>query len=313
MTTKAVAWQYNRRGPLPSTLEKKEIQLPSLKVGESLVKIHAAALNPVDWKVASISPPLLKKLPHTAGADFSGEIIEVVHPSTSTIGMDADPPWLQEGAKVYGILSVDVTMRSGQGTLATYAIVKNSDLGEIPKDMNMEDAAGITLVGLTAAVLASKVKSKDRILVLGGTKQNDGIPQLQEKYSSEPFDLILDCVGSFKVYNACPAFLKKEGAYINIGASSLDLSNFRASVVSLVKNLLPTLFRPAMLGGVPRKYSTTGLDKKFMKQLREYIDSGKVKPLTDKVFQFDEAPKAYEYLIGGRATGKVVVKVTDSK
>jgi NADPH:quinone reductase-like Zn-dependent oxidoreductase len=302
-------------------------------------------------RIAGIFPSLLNKMPHTAGADYAGEIIEVEHPTTSSIGLDADPPWLQEGAKVYGILPADSAFKNGRGTLATYAVAQNAEMGEIPDGMSIEDAAGITLVGLTAATLAAKVKANDRVLVLGGTtavgllliqmclvekasfivatcssskssavtkagahefidyKQNAGIPQLKEKYSSKTFDLVLDCVGSFETFNACPAFLKKDGTYFNIGASSLDLSNLRGSVGSFVKNTMQTMLRPAMLGGTPRKYVTTGLDKKLIKQLREYIDSGKVKPLTDKVFEFDEAPKAYEYLIGGRATGKVVVKV----
>lgn len=76
-TRSACAWQYDRSGALPTTLKKTQVQLPALKTGEVLVKVHAAALNPVDWKIAALAPGPLNKLPHTAGADFAGEVVSV--------------------------------------------------------------------------------------------------------------------------------------------------------------------------------------------------------------------------------------------
>jgi NADPH:quinone reductase-like Zn-dependent oxidoreductase len=351
-TTSATAWQYNKRGPLPSTLEKKEVQIPSLEPGQVLIKVHAAALNPVDWKVAGAMPSLVNKMPHTAGADFAGEVVSV-QPSKEWQGQGNDDlDWLKEGAKVYGILPVDEAFKTGWGTLSTYAIAKSTAIGLIPKEMSFEDASGITLTGLTAATLAARVKPKDRVLILGGTTtvgllliqmciaegashvvatcssskssavkkagahefidyQSGAVSQLESKYSSDPFDIILDCVGSFDTYRACPSFLKKDSTYVNIGASSFDISRLFRSVGAFAKNTIQTLILPAMLGGTPRKYVTTGLDVKYMPELRKYIDSGKVKPWTDSVFAFSDTPKAYEYLIKGRALGKVVVKVVD--
>lgn len=350
MTTTATAWRYDRRGPLPTTLKKTEVSLRELKPGEVLVKVYAASLNPVDWKVAALAPGLFNKLPHTAGADFAGKVVTV---STSTDEkVSNSTSWVKPGVRVYGIVPVDESIWSGDGTISTYTIAKITSIGPIPDGMSFIDASGITLVGLTAASLSNKVKSNDKVLILGGTTsvgllliqmclaegaskvvatcstskssavqkcgahefvdyQNDAETQLKLKYGSNPFDIVFDCVGSFSTFRASPAFLKTQGSFINVGASTLDGSNLLSSTAGFFKNAIQTELIPSWLGGTPRKYIFTGLDVKNLPSLIQYISSGKVKPWTDSIFSFDEAPKAYEYLMKGRALGKVIVKVLD--
>lgn len=69
--------------------------------------------------------------------------------------------------------------------------------------------------------------------------------KLKERYSSDQFDVILDCVGSFQTYRACSAFLKTQGSYVNVGASSLDASRLLGSTVSFVKEVAQTTLLPA--------------------------------------------------------------------
>lgn len=349
-STTASSWRYNRRGAIPTTLKKVDVPLRELKAGEVLVKVHAASLNPVDWKVAALAPGLLNKLPHTAGADFAGEVATVLASADESVSSATS--WVKPGVRVYGIVPVDEAIWSGEGTIATYTIAKITSIGPIPDGMSCVDASGITLVGLTAASLSIRVKSNDKILILGGTTsvgllliqmcivegaskvvatcsgskasavqkcgaheyvdyQKDAEAQLKEKYGSDPFDIVFDCVGSFPTFRASPAFLKREGSFVNVGASTLDGSNLLTSTAGFFKNAIQTELVPSWLGGTPRKYVFTGLDVKNMPILIQYISSGKVKPWTDSVFSFDEAPKAYEYLMEGRALGKVVVKMLD--
>lgn len=346
--TTATAWQYGKRGNLSQTLESKQVQIPAPKSGEVLVKVYAAALNPVDWKIAALMPGWINKLPHTAAADFAGQVV--------TIGSDTDikdKPWLKQGARVYGALTPDETMKSGGGSLSTFLLAKTVSLSLIPEGLSYIDASGYGICGTTAATMVSKMKKQDRVLVLGGTtsvglyllqmcreeqaslivatsskekassakqagadeivdyRSEDAETILKERYGSNPFDVIFDCVGSFKTFAACASYLKKDGIYLNVGASDLDPNRTLRSGLELAKNTIWYTLRPRLLGGTPRKYLFSGRDNSYISRMADYVTYGKIKPWTDSVFSFEEAPKAYAYLGKGRALGKVVVKVQD--
>jgi hypothetical protein len=83
------------------------------------------------------------------------------------------------------------------------------------------------------------------------------------------------------------------------------------------------------LGGIPRKFSMLHLDKTLFPELQRLVDSGalfgrgcpaqqltrrtgKIRPVVDRTFAFDEARDAYAYLIDGRALGKVNVAAARS-
>ncbi|UZJ51439.1 hypothetical protein CBS101457_000759 [Exobasidium rhododendri] len=348
-TTPATAWRYHKRGLLPTILKKEEVEVRDLKSDEVLIKVHAAALNPVDWKIASLMPGFVNKLPHTAAADFAGEIVRF---NTGVQSQQKD--WIKASTRVYGIVPADETMKTGEGSLSTHLIAKCSNIAPIPENMSYEDASGLALVGLTAASLGAGVKKGDRVLILGGTtavgllliqmciavgvsyvaatastdkmkiveelgahkvfdyRKSDVEATLKTEFSSEPFDYVLDCVGNFETFRASPGFLKQTGQFINVGASGLDLTRLVPSVLEFAKGVITTLLLPVWLGGTPRKYVLASLDLKHMDKLSDYVSSGKVRPRVDTVFRWEEAPKAYEYLIKGRATGKVVVKVGSS-
>lgn len=65
-----------------------------------------------------------------------------------------------------------------------------------------------------------------------------------------------------------------------------------------------------MLGGVPRTFKQLKLDDSRMEELGQLVSAAVLHPVVDREFTFEEAPRAYKYLIEGRATGKVIVQVT---
>ncbi|KAN0065836.1 hypothetical protein ACQY0O_000966 [Thecaphora frezii] len=341
------AWQYTRRGLLPATLCKTDTaKLPELQPDQVLIKVHAAALNPVDWKVAASVPGFLQKFPKTASSDFAGDVV-AVKPGSET----ARKPWLQPGARVYGFVHPDKGFKTGLGSLATYTVADANVVAPIPASMSYEDAAGLTLVGLTAEVLASKVKKGDKVLILGASsavglvltqmckahgaakvvatasgekcqivkergvdeaidyRATDADKELRHLHGSEPFDVVLDCVGSMSTYFASPGFLKPGGVYYNVGASALDGGNLLSSALHFLRDVVRALYWPRWLGGTPRKYVMALTEIQFMDRLQAHVERGEVTPKVEWVFAFDEARKAYEHLLKGRSVGKVVVKV----
>jgi NADPH:quinone reductase-like Zn-dependent oxidoreductase len=65
----------------------------------------------------------------------------------------------------------------------------------------------------------------------------------------------------------------------------------------------------ALIGGAKRLAGITAGSRAMLEQLVRFVDVNKITPAVDRVFSFDEAPSAYEYLEGGRHFGKVVVDV----
>jgi NADPH:quinone reductase-like Zn-dependent oxidoreductase len=119
---------------------------------------------------------------------------------------------------------------------------------------------------------------------------------------SQPFDFILDNVGTPALYWTSPSFTKPGAKYVQVG-----------SEVSLpfVYDIAYRFLVPTWLGGGQRPFAFGLASTNFADymMLGKLIVAGKVKPVIDEVFGFEHAPKAYEKLRTGRAKGKIVIRV----
>jgi NADPH:quinone reductase-like Zn-dependent oxidoreductase len=138
------AIQLNESAPLPTASRQ-------LALGESLIMVHAASLNPVDYKLPEL--PIVGRMaiskPATPGLDFAGKVVQV--------GPDCH---VKVGQMVFGKLEPNQQF----GTLGEYIIGSKS--GTVP----VEQAATLGVCGLvTYQALAPNVKPGGRVLVNGGS------------------------------------------------------------------------------------------------------------------------------------------------
>ncbi len=125
-----------------------EMPTPVLKNDQVLVKVHAASINPLDSKIAAgaFKPILPYRTPFVLGHDLAG-VVEQVGSAVRRF---------KPGDAVYG------RPRDGAiGTFAEFIAVNEADLATKPKNLTMEEAASIPLVGLTAwQVLVERAQVK---------------------------------------------------------------------------------------------------------------------------------------------------------
>jgi len=135
-------------------------------------------------------------------------------------------------------------------------------------------------------------------------RKHDPLPAyLAQQYGDKPFDFVLDCVGTQALFVHSPAYLKAEGAVVNIGALE--------GVTVTVRNVLFNMWLPTWLGGVPRRYImfSTPPARDDAVYLARLIEEGRVRIPVDSVFDMEDAVRAYERIATKRARGKVVVRV----
>jgi NADPH:quinone reductase-like Zn-dependent oxidoreductase len=157
------AWQWSQ---CPDVLENA-IELNALAIlptrnrslapGESLIQVHAAALNPVDYKLPEL--PVVGRMaifkPATPGLDFAGKVVQV--------GPECR---VKVGQMVFGKLEP----KQQFGTLGEYVVGSRAGTVPIPDGVIAEEAATIGVCGLvTYQALAPNVKAGDRIFVNGGS------------------------------------------------------------------------------------------------------------------------------------------------
>lgn len=155
------AWQWTT---CTTTLEsaltlKPSSPLPSrpLSPGECLIRVHAASLNPVDYKLAEL--PIVGRVaipkPATPGLDFSGVVAK--------IGPDSS---LKVEQRVFGKLEP----KQQYGTLGEYVIGSKAGTVPLPDGISFEEGATMGVCGLvTYQCLVKNVKKGDRVLINGGS------------------------------------------------------------------------------------------------------------------------------------------------
>ena len=325
------AWQYDSVvGGLEKNLKITDTAAqPTIGDDGILVEVHAMALNPVDYKVTENGKFLTAFMKCIPGADFCGKVAKV--------GKVVDSFQIGEwvfGAKVGAI---------SNGTLGQYVSVSQDSLTSLPSGVEVDDAATVGIVGLTEVqAIKPNVKPGDKVFINGGsggtgvygiqiakalgchvtTTCSTGNIKLCESLGADEvidyktsniletlaakgpiFQLAVDNVGSpANLYKQSASYLTPTGKFVQVGATP-NLG----SLAQITSNFLV----PGFLGGGKRSYQLmmTKASADDLKQLGAWMKEGKVKAVLDEIFDWEDAPAAFEKLKTGRSKGKIVVHV----
>lgn len=313
----------------PDVLELKEVEKPSPKDDEVLIRVHAAALNDWDWSALqgeSVNRLIFglwrpRKRKQILGSDIAGQI--------EAVGKDVLR--LRPGDEVFGDLS-------GQwGGFAEYVCAREDVLALKPSGMTFEEAAAIPQaamlavqglrdvghiqhgqkllingagggVGTFAIQLAklyeaevTAVDSAAKLDMLRSMGAAHVIDYTQEDFTrnGRRYDLILDVKTSRSILD-CARALSPNGAYVTVGGDMARL--FQALIwmpwISMASNK-----KIRIVSLKPNK------DLAYMKEL---FEAGKVVPVIDRRYELSQVPEAFRYFGEGRHKGKVVITLKQS-
>ena len=142
-----------------NSVEAVELPEPELRDGDVLVQIHAASVNPLDLKIRNgeLKPLLPYKLPLVLGNDLAGVVIKA----------GANVHRFKPGDEIYAKPDKDRI-----GAFAELIAISENDVAKKPRRLDMEQAASIPLVGLTAwqaLVEKAKLRAGQRVLIHAGS------------------------------------------------------------------------------------------------------------------------------------------------
>ena len=297
----------------PEVLKYEDAPMPKPAADEVLVKIHASGVNPIDWKIRSghAKDHFPTSFPLTPGWDMSGEIEEVGSSVTS----------FKKGDEVYG--RPDVTKN---GTYAEYVAVKADQINYKPKTIDHYNAAAVPLAGLTAwqalfthghleagqtvlihaaaggvgSYAVQFAKWKGAHVIATASKENfDMVRKLGADevidYKNEKFedkvkdvDLVIDPVGG-DTQKRSLAVIKKGGR--------------------LVTTVQPQFIEEAKAKDIHVEGFMALSLPGDLQHIANVIDSGKVKPVIEKILPLQEAAEAQKLSEEGHTKGKIVLKV----
>ena len=302
---------YENYGP-PEVLQIQEVEKPTPKDNEILVKIQATTAHIGDTRMRSFTVPrrewlfarlylgLLKPRFKILGMELAGEI--------ESIGKDVTR--FKPGDQVFAS-----TVKAGFGAYAEYKCLPQDGLVTImPANLRFEEAAAVPNGGITALSIlrGANIESGQKVLIYGASgsvgtyavqlAQQFGaevtgvcsasnldmvhsigaaevIDYTQEDFteSSEKYDVVFDAVAKFPPAQAKKA-LKKGGTYLNVHNSA---------------------------GGSPKVEN--------LLFLKEFIEAGKLRPVIDRCYPLHEIVEAHRYVEKGHKKGHVVITLKISE
>jgi alcohol dehydrogenase len=318
-------------------IEISDQPMPIVGPRDVLIKVRAASINPVDYKIRSggLKTILPLKFPLILGSDCSGVVEKV----------GAEVRAFKPGDEVYARLEKDRI-----GAYAEYAVADESSVSLKPVNLSYVEAASIPLVGLTAwqaLIDLGKLQAGQKVLIhagsggvgtfaiqlakhLGatvattvGARNVDLAKQLGADvvidYNTQKFeallsdyDLVFDTQGDDTQHRSFNV-LKRGGALVTI--AGIPTAEFGRAwgvnpIIRLVmgfKNRVST--KLARERGVNFTYLFMHPSGEQLRDIAKLIESGKIKPVIDKTFDLDHVRDALRYSESGRAVGKVVITI----
>lgn len=300
-------------------VEYTDVPLPEIKADEVLIKVMAAGVNPVDWKIREglLKDRMPYEFPITLGWEASG-LIEERGPKVTGF---------KKGDEVFAYARKD---KIHEGTYAEYACLEPRHLAPKPKNISFEEAAAIPLAGLTAyqvlfesiqlqpgeiilihggaggvggfaiqlakntgayVITTARSENHDYVRSLGADEaidysKEDFVEILKRKYP-QGIDAVLDTIGG-KTQKKSADVLKKRGRLTSILALDEAYLKSREIITDYV------FVRP---------------EPQHLTYLKELVEQEKLKVYLNKVYPLQEAAKALTEIKSGHTRGKIVLKI----
>jgi NADPH:quinone reductase-like Zn-dependent oxidoreductase len=311
----------------PEVLRHVDIGMPTPADEEILVRVHAAAVNPLDWHFMRGTPLPMRMATgfskpepnRRLGAEYAGTIEAVGRHVTQ----------FAVGEAVFG---------GREGALAEYLTVRADRAVRKPGRLTFEQAAGICVAGMTALnALRDKaqVQPGQKVLINGASggvgtfavqiakvlgAEVTGVQSTRNMelvrslgadhvidYTKDDFtaghdryDVVLDNVGN-RALSEIRRVMTPRGTYLPNGGGS---PHKPMSVVRLLGRLALVPFVSQTI-----KLFVATPNREDLQTLGDLIESGRVTPVIDRCYPLSEAADAMRYLESGRARGKVVVTI----
>jgi len=284
----------------PEMMRIDEVPIPSAAAGQVLVRVRAAAVNPIDWKMrrgllASIFP---LTFPRTLGRDCAGDA------NGELIAGVADP--------------------RTDGTHADYALLPATAAARVPAGVGATDAASLCVAGLSAwipLVEVAQVRAGMRVLIHGGaggvgslaiqiarelgasvvttSTQGDFCRQLgaeqvvdyrRENFADAgPFDVVLDTLGG-ETHIRSLAALRPGAVLVALSAAPIPVHVPRADVRAEKPVIQATRER--------------------LERIFDWAVSGKLRPQVTRRFALEHAAAAYAAVEAAHGRGKIVLEIS---
>lgn len=330
------AFTFKRYGKYPE-LGFDQVDYPSLKANEILVKVYAAGLNPIDNMIPTgiFKPVLHFKLPATLGSDLSGVVIAVGSHVTR----------FTSGDEIFASI-----FDSGTGSLAEFAVVPENAAAIKPSNLSFELAASLPMVSLTswqALVERARLRSGQKVFIpagsggigtfaiqlakqfgatVGTTTSTDNVEWVSHlgadevvDYKKQEFETILSdydiVLGTIRgdAIEKSTQILKPGGQIVSL-IGPLDTAFARAREVNFFLTFIfglmsRKIMRLSKKRGISYSFLFVRPDADQLTQIGKLIETEQIKPVIDRVFPFAETKDALAYLARGHAKGKVVIRI----
>ena len=323
-------------GSIPDHVRLAEIADPVAGPDDVVIEIHAASLNPIDFKIVRGDLKRVSKytLPRPLGFDASGVVLSAGARATQ----------FKPGDAVYARASRDTI-----GTFAERIALPQEFVALKPGAISHAEAAALPLVGLTTLQGFGRVRAAagQRILIHAGaggigtfaiqyarhlglhittttsSRNVDFVRSLgadriiaydRENYleGGGGYDIVYDTLGGAFTVDAFKV-VKRGGAVISLsGPPDRDFSRREGAgwlVRAVVWLMSRKVYAASAESGAAYCWFFTEPNGDQLREITGLVDSGAIKPVIDREFAFDRLPAALTYLEAGRARGKVVLRV----